>query len=236
MGQYLEIADRLLYYKKLGEGQPAFVLLGWHASIDDFPYDKVLEKNREYLDKNKLIFIQLSNFGKSSYSPSPYFLKDYSQELEKVAEKFEINKFNLIGHSAGGRIALHFTHSYPLKVKKLALLSSAGLKHKPLPEDRLEHVKKYFRKPKANPQKTKLLRETFKNLYNSDLTTKIGEIENRTIIIWGNRDKVIKVNRANKFDQLLKNGKLVIYKNLGHSTIDKAIVWKKLFKFLENEK
>ena len=68
-----------------------------------------------------------------------------------------------------------------------------------------------------------IMKHTFINVVNEDLTKFAKYIKSKTLIIWGDKDRETKPYMARRFNMLIKNSKLVFFKNSGH------------FSFLENK-
>jgi pimeloyl-ACP methyl ester carboxylesterase len=178
----------------------------------------------------------LSNFSKSSFSPFPYALKDYAQEIKQVIDHMKLNKINLIGHSAGGRLSIYFTLHHQNLIKHLVLLNTAGLKHANASKVMLNRANNYFSKfyPLNNSQK-QILKETLKNIYNTDLTKDLSKINIPTLIIWGKKDNIIHISKAAIFNQNIKNSQLIVHPRLDHSTIHSPTVFNEVLSFLSEK-
>lgn len=231
----VKIGNQNLSYFALGKGFPTIVILGWLASLEQFPFNKVFTKstNNKFLNNNKIIFLHLSNFGKSSISKKPFTLNNYTDQLDNFIKHKKFKKVNLIGHSAGGRHVINYVIKHPRKVNKLILLATAGFTPKKPKQTQLERIKYYFYKlgSTSNEQKNILI-ETFKNLYNSDLRLSIKTIKTPTLVIWGKKDSTISYKKAYFFIKNIIGCKYIFYKNYGHMLTLKQIVWKKIFLFL----
>lgn len=59
--------------------------------------------------------------GRSFKPETGYQPEDYAQDLFELTEALGWDRFNLVGHSMGGRNALVFTDLYPQKVEKLVI-------------------------------------------------------------------------------------------------------------------
>lgn len=231
---YFKQDKKKFFYTSIGNGFPTIFIPGWMAMPDDLPFDKILnEANIKLLEKHKIIFLQLSNFYRSSLSSKPYDLNDYADELKDFLDNQKITKINLIGHSAGCRHVLFFANKYPDYINKLVLMNAAGFKSPKLTNERLNRAKFYFAKFFATPsQKEKILKPTFENLYTSDLTEIIPSIKHKTLIIWGEKDTEMNVRKAYKFNELLPNNEMLLFENMGHMTIRQPDVYTEILKFL----
>ena len=69
----------------------------------------------------------LPGFGGSQPLHGAYFIPELAGFIDVFAGRMGLDKFNLMGHSLGGGVALDFALKMPLKVKKLVLISSLCL-------------------------------------------------------------------------------------------------------------
>ena len=55
-----------------------------------------------------------------------------------------------------------------------------------------------------------------------DKSSSIKNIDNPTLILWGDKDIIIPVDNAYKFQRDIPNSKLIIYENVGHLPMDEV--------------
>jgi pimeloyl-ACP methyl ester carboxylesterase len=207
-----------------------FILHGWAYSTEKWkPFIELLK------DKN-FDPVLLKIPGLTTELTEVWTLDDYVAWLKDVLVH-EKEKVILLGHSNGGRISLAFSLKYPEKVAKIVLLDSAGIYHNELQlrvkrlffgtvakiGKNIREVKtvreifyRFVRErdyEKANP----LLRQTMKNLINSDLTPVLHQISIPTIIIWGGSDKITPVKDGELMHKEIKQSTLHIIKDARHS-------------------
>lgn len=233
--EFMKIDNQKFYNVIVGKGETVVFIPGWLSIIDEMPFDKMFLKGEHQLLKEYQIkFLHLSNMYKSSYSEKPFMLHDYSNELKMYLDFLNLKKVSLIAHSAGGRFVIHFASMYPEYVNKIILISTAGLKSPSKNLDKkLSRVKFYFAKFFANDKQTELLRQTFTNLYTSDLTNEIRNIKNDTLILWGENDTEMSVRKAYIFNKLIPNSKLITYPDRGHMIIHNAKIYDDIYNFLK---
>ncbi len=202
-----------------------FILHGWQSSKEKW------EKVKEELEENKIEVIIPDIPGFKEDLERVWNLDDYVNWFFNFSQKKE--KFFLLGHSFGGRIAIKFATKFPKKLEGLILISSAGIKRKEpfflkffrkfkafsfLPGFSL--FRKFFYKfilRKTDYLKTKgNLRETFKNIISEDLTPFLDKIKVKTLILWGEKDKITPLSDAYLMKEKIKNSKLEILKNISH--------------------
>ncbi|MEW6172234.1 MAG: alpha/beta hydrolase [Bacillota bacterium] len=251
----IEIDGMKLNYKATGEGKDVVLLHGWGGQINSFEFvHKQLEK------KFRTYSLDLPGFGKSDSPPEPWGIEDYSKIFNKFINSIKIHNPILIGHSFGGRIAIHYAADN--NVEKLILVDSAGIKSKRnlayyykvytyklvkyvlrLPgfslysEAILQQVKKKLGSSDYRSA-SGVMQGTLVKIVNQDLRAFLPRIKAPTLLIWGDNDQVTPLSDAELIKSLIPNSGLVVLKNAGHySYIDNArdflIV---LNKFLEDRK
>ena len=103
------------------DGEPWIALHGWLDNCGSF--DKLLP----YFPKTqRIIAIDLPGHGLSShFQPGvTYHYLDGLQYIRRVAIHFNLEKFNLIGHSMGGGMSLMYSVTHPEHVNRLVMLDA----------------------------------------------------------------------------------------------------------------
>lgn len=131
----------------------------------------------------------------------------------------------LVGHSFGGRVAIKLAAKYGHLISKIVLCDSAGI----IPKRRIKYyfkvsVHKLLLKlgfkhnggSKDYKSLSNVMKQTFKNIVNEDLTCLTKKITAPTMIIWGDKDKETPIYMAKMLHKNITNSGLVIFKNCGH--------------------
>lgn len=72
--------------------------------------------------QDEILMPDLRGHGKSFQAPlGQYGLDDYVADLNFLVEKLQWSSFIVVGHSMGGRIALHWAHKNPERFEGLVL-------------------------------------------------------------------------------------------------------------------
>jgi esterase len=69
--------------------------------------------------------------GQSFQPKTGYTAQDYASDADQLTRDLGWDQFTLVGHSMGGRNALHFAHLYPEKVKRL-IIEDIGPESRPM--------------------------------------------------------------------------------------------------------
>jgi len=220
-----------------GEGEPLLILHGWGGSSDSWI------KTQAILSKNgfKVIAPDLPGFGKSITPPIPWEVKDYSNFILGLTQELNLKNFFLLGHSFGSRIAVKFALAFPEKVKKLILCNASGIKGRTGVKTWLIYqiarvgnaiftprVLARFRDHSRNlfyifirhhdyVKADGTMKETLKKVCQEDLLPILSEIKTKTLIIWGDKDKMVPVKFAHIFKKNIEDSELIILPRIGHS-------------------
>lgn len=223
-------------YKIGGKGFPLLILHGWNGSSDS--WRKVIEN----LDNDfQVICPDFPGFGKSETPKIAWNLDDFVNWLRNLVDFLNLEKFFLLGHSFGGRVAIKFSICFQEKVKALILANSAGIKQnldfKGWIIFQLSKIGNVLFSPKIlfrfkdwarnffyqifrikDWAKAKgVMRETMKKVIEEDLLSELEKIKIKTLIIWGEKDKIIPLKYANIFREKIKNSDLKILSKTHHS-------------------
>lgn len=224
-------------YKIAGEGPAILVLHGWGGSSDSWLEAQRIIAKQGY----RIIIPDFPGFGKTPPPPEPWGVKDYSNFILNFLKKLELENIFLIGHSFGGRIAIKFAVNYPEKIKSLILCDSAGIKPKPGPKTRIiywiakignaiftpKHLVRFkdaarnffyiFLRNRDYVKANGIMKETIKKVFVEDLLSDLSKIKLKTLIIWGEIDKMVPLKYAYIFKENIENSELKILPKIGHS-------------------
>ena len=122
--QTIDVDGLKVHYKETGpEGAPALLLLhGFGSSLQAWD-DWSVKLEQKY----RVIRLDLPGFGLTGASPA----HDYSEEkdlaiLTHFADKLGLEKFSIIGHSMGGKMAWTLAATQPERVQALVLMAPDG--------------------------------------------------------------------------------------------------------------
>lgn len=212
------------------------ILHGWESAKEKW------QKVKENLEEQgiKIVVPDIPGFKPETKLFKSWYLNDYVEWLKRfIQEKKKacpelVEGFFLLGHSFGGRVAIKFTTKYPEKILGLILVGAAGIKKKRLFISKTASLFKkfaflpgyqFFRKifykyilRKTDYLKASgFLKDTIKNVLNEDLTPYLVQIENKTLILWGSKDRITPLSDAKLMAKKIKNSNLEILEKIGHT-------------------
>jgi len=233
----IKINDIELAYARRGKGTPLVLLHG-------FPLDHHLWDDVSSLleDKFELILPDLRGFGESTTVDAPYTMDDYAADIARLLDQLGIQKAAVAGHSMGGYVALAFARLYPERVRGLALISSQVLAD---PADRKEGryksatdvaekgiggvVEAMTSKFTSDMRLQAIAREIMENqkpdayigalkamAERTDSTSSLSTFKFPVVVVHGEADALIPVERARELKAALPDSHYVELKDTGH--------------------
>jgi len=159
--------------------------------------------------------------------PYPYSLDDYVHEVFSFITNLNIERYDVIAHSFGGRIAIKLAN-IDNRLDKIILTGSAGLK----PKRKLSYYLKVYLykilKRILSEDKLKnfgsteyktldsVMKQSYVKIVNEYLDKNAKLIKNKTLIINGENDLETPVYTAKRLNKYIENSTLKIIKNASH--------------------
>ena len=214
----IKINDVDVNYIQYGEGKDILLLHGWGQNIQ-----MMQPIGDRFSDKFRITILDFPGFGLSGEPDVVWNISDYSVMLEQFVKKTGIKKPIIIAHSFGGRVAIRYSAHNP--IEKLVLFGSACIKVKenlsltvkflktlkklPGMNEFGEKMKKYIGSrdyKAASPVMRKILVE----VVNEDLSKYAREIEEPTLLIWGEHDMEAPVKEAKELEKIMIDAALIV--------------------------
>jgi len=239
----LNINGIKLAYSRHGKGNPLVLLHGY--PLDHNLWDEVTPMLQDTFD---LIIPDLRGFGESTTVDTPYTMDDFASDVAGLLDQLGIQKAAVAGHSMGGYAALAFVRLYPERMNALALVSSQVLAD---PPDRKEgryksaaevaekgiggvvetmtlkftsdpHWQAFARKTMEAQQPAAYIGALRAMAGRTDSTPLLSEIKYPVVVIHGDADALIPIERAHEVKAALPKSHLVEIKNAGHMPMCEA--------------
>lgn len=212
------VKDLNINYIQYGEGKDIILLHGWGQNIE-----MMKPLGDCFSDRFRITILDLPGFGESDEPKETWTIQKYCDMLEVFINKVGIKKPIVIGHSFGGRLAIRYSADHP--IEKLVLFGSPCIRIqenlsitvkflktiKKLPglNDLGEYMKKYIgsRDYKAA---SPIMRQTLVEVVNEDLSKYAREIEEPTLLIWGDQDTEAPVKEAKELEKIMIDAALIL--------------------------
>ena len=108
-----------LHYQVDGQGDVIVLIHGLFGSADNLGL-----MARSLKDKYKVISVDLRNHGRSPHSDQ-FTYREMAQDVLAVIDQLDIERFSLIGHSMGGKVAMAATELAATRINHLLVLDMA---------------------------------------------------------------------------------------------------------------
>lgn len=226
-----------LAYTRRGTGTPLVLLHGY--PFDHHTWDEVVPLLEDTFD---LILPDLRGFGESTTVNAPYTMDDFASDIAGLLDQLGIQKTALAGHSMGGYVALAFARLYPERISGLGLVSSQVLAD---PPDRKEGryksaaeaaekgiggvmnamAPKFTDNPDLQAFARKMMERQDPQAYvgalkamaeRRDSTPLLASMKYPVVVIHGDADVLIPIERAREVKDALPHASLVEVTGAGH--------------------
>ena len=233
-----------LAYTRQGKGNPLVLLHGF--PLDHHIWDEILQLHEDTFD---LIIPDLRGFGESTTVDTPYTMDDFASDIAGLLDHLGIQKIAIAGHSMGGYVSLAFARLFPDQVTGLALVASQTLAD---PPDRKEGRYKSAEDVKQNgigsivdtmttkftsdEQLQEFSRQTMERqrpaayigalkamAERTDSTSLLTSADYPIVLIHGNADVLIPIDRAHEIKSLIPGAHLVELNGVGHMPMLEAV-------------
>jgi 3-oxoadipate enol-lactonase len=115
----LPVSDFSMNYVEAGAGQPLLLLHGLGGSIDDWERQIPV-----FSQTHRVIAPDLRGFGASTRGHAPSGIPRMAADVRELLDKLGVTRFDLIGHSMGGAVALQLALERPRAVERLVIANS----------------------------------------------------------------------------------------------------------------
>lgn len=209
-----------IFYETAGGGEPLVLLHGLSGST------RWWRKNTAFLAGHFQLFVaDLAGFGRGR--GQRFGLDDAARLMLAWLDGLGLESYALMGHSMGGYIAADMAAQAGARVRRLVLVDSAGVPLRrgllrstlalaqSLPEVPHDFLPVLMSDAlRAGP--LNLARATLQVL-GSRLDARLREIQAETLIIWGERDRLLPLEIGRRLHQALPGSRLEVIAGAGHN-------------------
>lgn len=209
----------MINYTQWGVGADIIFLHGWGGSAVSFM--GAAKALRGY----RVTLVDFYGFGKTSHPDYPLFVEDYAKSIVEIINFHKMTRVTIVGHSFGGRVAIRLAAKYGYLLDNVVLTDAAGIK----PRRGIKYYFRVYRHKLLNKLKinhtagsedyralSDIMKQTFKNIVNEDLSPELGKITVPTLLFWGDKDRDTPIYMAKRMYRKIRGSGLVVVKGAGH--------------------
>lgn len=229
-----------IYVDDKGKGFPLILVHGYLGSSEMWYHQK-----NYFSNFCRVIAPALPGFGESGRAQSLDSINKMAKFIINIIDEKKIDKFDLLGHSMGGMIAQEIVKIANQRVNKLICFATGPIGEIPGRFEtidvtrknlKIEGIKSYFgRVPKkwfVKGEKDKNYHLCQKAVKDVTLDTadnalvamknwsgidNLRNINNETLIVWGNKDTSYNFEQVDTLNKNIKNSKLEIFRDCAHN-------------------
>lgn len=211
-------------------GENVVILQGWGTTA------ALYRDMAAHLGRTMRVYVpELPGFGETPEPAEPMDAEDYAAFVLDLLEALGIRETHLIGHSNGGRIMLVLaSRERAVRFGKLVFLDAAGVRPRQTAKKRLKTaaykvgrklltpfpaaLEKYRQSHGSADYRaaSPIMRQTLVKLISTDLTERMPEIRNPSLLIWGTEDGDTPLWMARVFEEKIPDAGLVTVEGAGH--------------------
>ena len=215
----------LTNYEQVGEGKTHLLILhGWGRSLQE--WRKLAQKLARYCT---VTLLDLPGFGATGAPKNDWDTFAYAKFVEDFIIKLNLEPCVLVGHSFGGRLGIILGSKKEI-VQQLILVDTGGIEEKslglkirariisflkPLVSEKLRR-KVRTRFGSSDYRTAGELQDIFVRVVNQDLEHLVCKIKVPTLVIWGEKDRVVPLWHAVRIKKALPATTLRVVWEAGH--------------------
>jgi len=231
---------QVIYVEISGNGFPLVLVHGFLGSSSMWLNQKI------FFEKNfKVITPNLPGFGLSQNVTPAKSIEEMANTIIEYLNKNEINKFNLLGHSMGGMIVQEMANKVGDKIEKLICFATGAIGEMPDRFETIDQSRDRFKKlgkkstaisiaktwfvegdqakffylcEEAGNQANELaIDQALIAMKNWNGLKKLINIKNKTLIIWGDKDRSYNFFQVDTLNKNISNSRLEVMTGCAHN-------------------
>ena len=114
-----------LHYREIGSGQPLVILHGLFGSSDNWQ-----TQAKRFAEYFRVILVDLRNHGHSEWDDNASY-NSMAEDIIELMQDLHLEKTILLGHSMGGKVAMHVAQKQPSFLAKLIVVDMGIKEYSP---------------------------------------------------------------------------------------------------------
>ncbi len=220
--RYVEADGFRIRYLEAGRGEPLVWLHG-AGGLRRSPAQDLLA--RQY----RVILFEVPGFGQSPVNERSQSIPDIARTMARAADALDLGRYNLLGHSFGGRVAIWWAVQEPERLQALVLAAPAAIVpanhvRQAAPESRANllyhHPERVPPLPRPDPailaKQEALLQRVSGPRPDVELERRMGDMPVPTLVLFGTEDLMIPAEMGRAYREKLPNCHYVLVYDAGH--------------------
>ena len=222
-GRYVDADGFRIRYLEAGRGEPLVWLHGAGGLRRSRAQDLLAERYR-------VIVFEAPGFGQSPVNDRSQSMQDLGRTMAQATQALDLERFNLLGHSLGGRLALWLAVQHPELIQALVLAAPAAI----LPEGHVRpaapesqasllyaHPERQPKMPPPDPavlaKQETLLRRVSQPRPDTELESRLGDLNVPALVLFGTDDAMIPAEMGRRYRERLPNCHFILVYDAGHA-------------------
>ena len=229
-----------IYIEDKGSGFPLVLVHGFLGSSE--MWEPQINFFKNYF---RVIVPDLPGFGKSKEVKSHNSIQSIANLLLKCLEEKKIDKFYLLGHSMGGMVVQEMAKKSGNKISKLICYSTGPRGEMPGRFETVDQSRDNLKKNGLEIMARNIAKTWFvkgENAKYFDICISVGKqasietvdnaliafknwngvdtlknIKNKTLIVWGDKDKSYNLEQIKTLEKNIPNSSLIVFNNCAHN-------------------
>lgn len=221
---YVEADGFRIRYREAGQGEPLVCLHGAGGL-------RVSRSHELLAEQHRVIVFEAPGFGSSPVNDRSALIQELARTMALAVANLGLGRFNLMGNSFGGRLALWLAIQQPERIDALVLVAPAAIRPEGrqradvAPEDRLgllyAHPERQPPRPRPDPtiiaKQEALLARLASPPRDPDLEGRLPTLNVPTLVLFGTLDRSIPPEMGRVYRELMPNCHLVLVYDAGHA-------------------
>ncbi len=161
----------------------------------------------------RLIALEAPGFGRSPVNDRTRTMEELASTMLAAAAALGLERFDLMGHSFGAKLALWMTLQAPEKVRSLVLVAPSAIR----PQGWVMPTVQEGVEPEIGSKQAALVTRLFGPPVDAALESRMGEIKTPTLALFGTTDELIPTAFARRYRALMPACNVVFVYGAGHS-------------------
>lgn len=237
---YKIINNTMINFMDYDEGMPIVFLPGYNQNIAGMDDLGLL------FNDHRIIIVDLPGIGESDDPNKILDLNEYCDILRKLLLEIYVENPIIIGSGIGGKIAIKYASKY--EVDKLVLTGISNIKkekesiikefiYNKTKNISLSNKIREFAISRMYKEESPIMKKIMFNVNNEDILQDINNINIPTLLIWGNKDKVVPLEVGKEIEGYMKDATLVEIEGSNKNIFDnKNQIYELLKDFFKNNK